>query len=100
MGSRSANNEKATAWARENGARASAGTFADAAAHGEWTILATLGAANEEALRAAGPEKLRGKIVIDTTNPLDFSGGMPPKLSVGHTDSGGERVQRLLPGAH
>ena len=38
-------------------------------------------------------------MVIDATNPLDFSGGMPPKLFVGHTDSLGERVQRWLPGA-
>jgi 8-hydroxy-5-deazaflavin:NADPH oxidoreductase len=48
----------------------------------------------------AGSETLRGKIVIDTTNPLDFSAGMPPKLAVSGNDSGGERVQRLLPDAH
>ena len=35
--------------------------------------------------------------MIDTTNPLDFSAGIPPKLSVGHTDSAGEQVQRWLP---
>jgi predicted dinucleotide-binding enzyme len=48
----------------------------------------------------ARPESFRGKIVIDTTNPLDFSGGMPPKLAVSGADSGGERVQRLLPDAY
>jgi predicted dinucleotide-binding enzyme len=47
----------------------------------------------------AGPERFRGKVLIDTTNPLDFSGGMPPKLAVSGNDSGGERVQRLLPDA-
>lgn len=62
-------------------------------------MLATKGVANENALRAAGLEKLRGKIVIDTTNPLDFAGGTP-KLAVSGNDSGGERVQNLLPGAH
>jgi len=100
MGSRSATNEKAVAWAKEMGAKASAGTFADAASYGEIVVLATLGVANESALQSAGPEKFRGKVVIDTTNPLDFSGGMPPKLAVAGDDSAGERVQRLLPDAH
>ena len=74
----------------EMGPKASAGTFADAAAFGEVIVLATLGAANESALRAAGPENCRGKVVIDATNPLDFSGGMPPELAVAGNDSGGE----------
>jgi hypothetical protein len=100
MGSRSATNEKAVAWAKELGAMASVGTFADAASHGEIVVLATLGVANESALRSAGPEKFRGTVVIDTTNPLDFSGGMPPKLAVAGNDSAGERVQRLLPDAY
>lgn len=100
MGSRDAKNDKARAWANELGARASAGTFADAASFGEVVVLATLGVANESALSMAGPEGLRGKVVIDTTNPLDFSGGMPPKLAVSGNDSGGERVQRLLTGSH
>jgi hypothetical protein len=99
MGSRSATNEDALAWAREMGPQASAGTFADAAAFGEIVVLATLGVANEAVLESAGPERLRGKVVIDATNPLDFSGGMPPKLAVAGDDSGGERVQRQLPGA-
>jgi len=100
MGSREAKNEKALAWARELGGKASVGTFADAASFGDIVVLATLGVANQSALKMAGPETLRGKIVIDTTNPLDFSAGMPPKLAVSGNDSGGERVQRLLPGAH
>jgi predicted dinucleotide-binding enzyme len=56
------------------GPSASTGTFADAAAVGEVTVLGTLGVANESALRSAGPDKFRGKVVIDATNPLDFSG--------------------------
>jgi predicted dinucleotide-binding enzyme len=99
MGSRSAANEKALAWVKETGAKASAGTFADAAAFGEIIVLATLGEANESALEMAGPENFRGKLVIDTTNPLDFSQGVPPTLSVAGNDSAGERVQRLLPEA-
>lgn len=100
MGSRSASHEGAVAWAKEAGAGASIGTFADAAAFGELMVLATLGAANEAVLQSAGPDNFRGKVVIDATNPLDFSGGMPPKLSLAGNDSGGEQVQRLLPGAH
>ena len=99
MGGREANNEKAAAWAKKAGSKASTGTFAEAANFGELVVLATLGVANAEAIRAAGPEKFRGKVVIDATNPLDFSGDSPPKLVVGHTDSGGEQVQRLLPDA-
>jgi predicted dinucleotide-binding enzyme len=38
-----------------------------------------------------------GKILIDVTNPLDFSTGMPPRLALGHTDSAGENIQRMLP---
>lgn len=99
MGARSATNEKALAWAKEMGPQASAGTFADAAALGEIVVLATLGVANEEALRSAGTENLGGKILIDTTNPLDFSEGAPPKLAISGNDSGGEQVQRLVPAA-
>jgi predicted dinucleotide-binding enzyme len=97
MGGRDARNEKATAWAREVGPNASAGTFGDAASFGDIVVLATLGVANESAIAMAGPEKFQGKVLIDTTNPLDFSGGMPPKLAVSGDDSAGERVQRLLP---
>ncbi|MEW6072074.1 MAG: NADPH-dependent F420 reductase [Planctomycetota bacterium] len=99
MGSRSATNAKALAWAKRTGPPASVGTFAAAAAFGEIVVLATLGVANESVLQAAGPEKLRGKIVIDATNPLDFSRGVPPTLAIAGHDSGGEQVQRLLPGA-
>jgi predicted dinucleotide-binding enzyme len=100
MGAREARNPKAAAWANEAGAKASVGTFADAASFGEIVVLATLGVANESALRLAGPEKLGGKVVIDATNPLDFSGGMPPTLAVSGNDSAGEQVQRLLTGAY
>ena len=100
IGARDARNEKALAWAQEVGANGSVGTFGDAASFGEVVVLATLGVANERAITMAGPEHFRGKLLIDTTNPLDFSGGMPPKLAVSGNDSGGERVQRLLPDAH
>jgi predicted dinucleotide-binding enzyme len=99
MGSRSAGNEKAAAWVKQAGANASEGTFADAAAFGELVLLCTLGQANLEVIRQAGPERLRGKILIDTTNPLDHTKGGLPTLFVGLTDSGGEQVQRAAPEA-
>jgi len=99
MGSREAKNEKALAWAKETGSNASTGTFADAAAFGDLVVLATLGVANENALTMAGRDRFRGKVVIDATNPLDFSKGVPPTLAVAGNDSGGERVQKLLPDA-
>jgi len=90
---------KLQAWADTAGSHVSTGTFAEAAQFGDIVVLATLGTATAEAVRMAGPESFAGKVVIDTTNPLDFSKGMPPRLSVGHTDSLGEQVQRLIPRA-
>lgn len=97
IGSRSATSEKAVAWAGKAGARASHGTFADAASAGEIVINCTRGDGSLDALRAAGAHNLRGKILIDISNPLDFSRGMPPTLFVVNDDSLGERIQRELP---
>ena len=98
MGSRDANSEKARTWVAKAGSGASAGTFADAARFAEVDVLATLGTGTERALELAGPDDFAGKVVIDATNPLDFSSGTP-KLFVGHSDSLGEQVQRWLPKA-
>ena len=100
LGSRDASSEKLSEWGNRQGDRASTGDYAEAAAFGNMIVLATRGVATEEALRMAGPANFTGKIVIDPTNPLDFSEGFPPKLTIGHTDSLGEVVQRTLPGAH
>jgi predicted dinucleotide-binding enzyme len=97
MGSRTANNEKAAAWVRAGGANASQGTFADAAAFGEILFNCTSGAGSIEALKAAGATNLKGKIVVDISNPLDFSKGMPPSLFVCNTDSLAEQLQRAFP---
>jgi predicted dinucleotide-binding enzyme len=96
MGSRTANNEKAAAWVKANGANASQGTFAEAAAFGERAFNCTLGGGSLEAVQAAKKE-LAGKILVDVSNPLDFSKGMPPTLFVCSTDSLGEQIQRALP---
>jgi predicted dinucleotide-binding enzyme len=100
LGSRSAGNEKALAWAREAGDRASQGRFADAAAFGELIFNCTLGTASLEALKLAGASNLADKILIDVANPLDFSKGMPPTLFVFGEDSLAERIQREFPTTH
>ncbi|RYU81540.1 NADPH-dependent F420 reductase [Hymenobacter persicinus] len=100
LGSRAAGNEKAVAWVQQHGGGAREGSFADAAAFGDLLIVATLGTATVEAVQQAGAAHFAGKTVIDLTNPLDFSQGMPPTLFVGLTDSLGEQVQRALPQAH
>jgi predicted dinucleotide-binding enzyme len=97
MGARDANNDKAAAWAKASGAKASQGTFADAAAFGELLFNCTSGAGALAALAAAGKQNLAGKILVDVTNPLDFSKGMPPSLLVCNTDSLGEQIQRAYP---
>ncbi|HXU84051.1 MAG TPA: NAD(P)-binding domain-containing protein [Polyangia bacterium] len=97
MGARQAGNEKAVGWTKSAGAQASQGTFADAAAFGEVVFNCTSGAGALEALKAAGAKALEGKVLIDVSNPLDFSKGMPPSLFTGSTDSLGEQIQRAFP---
>jgi predicted dinucleotide-binding enzyme len=99
MGSRDAHNEKAVAWASTAGINASAGTFADAAEFGDVIVLALSWAGVENAIKLAGVGNFAGKVVIDVMNPLTF-GPKGPELAIGHTDSGGESVQRWLPAAH
>ncbi|MGA2971151.1 MAG: NAD(P)-binding domain-containing protein [Candidatus Bathyarchaeia archaeon] len=97
MGSRTSGNEKAVQWTKANGPRASNGTFAEAAEFGEIIFNCTAGAASLEALKLAGAKNLKGKILVDISNPLDFSKGMPPTLTVCNTDSLGEQIQRAFP---
>ncbi|GAA3698869.1 NAD(P)-binding domain-containing protein [Terrabacter ginsenosidimutans] len=74
-------------------------TFADAAAGAELVVNATSGHGALPALEAAGADNLAGKVLLDISNPLDFSGGFPPTLFVKDTDSLGEQVQRAFPDA-
>lgn len=76
---------------------ATLGTFAEAAQHGELIVNALSGQGALEGLKAAGEANLAGKILIDISNPLDFSKGMPPTLSVCNTESLGEQIQRAYP---
>ncbi len=97
MGARTAGNEKARLWAAS--AKGSEGSFADAAAFGEIVFNCTSGGASLEALQQAGTKNLDGKVLVDVANPLDFSKGMPPTLSIVNTDSLGERIQKAFPKA-
>ena len=97
MGARDAANENARAWAVSAGEAASQGAFAEAAEYGELLFNCTSGVASLEALDQAGGDALGGKVLVDVANPLDFSRGMPPTLTVCNTDSLGEQIQRRFP---
>jgi predicted dinucleotide-binding enzyme len=98
IGSRDPNQSKITEWINKHGnENASSGIFADTAVFGDMIVLATLWTGTAEAIHLANPQNLANKIVIDVTNPLDFSKGMPPSLALGYTDSAGETIQRMLP---
>jgi hypothetical protein len=95
MGARAADNEKVLGFARRTGGKA--GTFAEAAAHGEMVFNCTRGDTSVAMLTTISRE-LEGKVLIDIANPLDFSQGFPPHLTVSNTDSLAEQIQRILPG--
>jgi len=96
MGSRDEANPKAVAWAKDMNHNALFGTFSNAASFGEIIINCTLGAASMDALHQAGAENMRNKILIDTANPLDYTGHVWT-LTVSNTDSLGEQIQRAFP---
>jgi predicted dinucleotide-binding enzyme len=97
MGSRTAINEKAVAFvAKHPSGKAEAGTFADAVAYGELIFNCTLGVETINILKTANKD-LDGKVLIDVSNSLDFSKGMPPQLSVCNSNSLGEEIQKTFP---
>ena len=99
LGSRDEANPKAVLWAKDAGrTNALFGTFANAAAFGEIVLNCTLGSASLDALHQAGAENLSGKILVDTSNPIDYSSDQWT-LTVCNTDSLGEQIQRAFPQA-
>lgn len=97
MGSRDVANPKAVIWAKEEGGQhALFGSYANAAEFGEIIFNCTLGTASIAALRMAGAANLKGKILIDTANPLDYS-TEHWSLTVCNNDSLGEQIQREFP---
>jgi predicted dinucleotide-binding enzyme len=92
--------QKLAEWASGDGAGAQVGSFAEAAAFGDVLMLATRWeqGATENALRLAGSHHFVGKVVIDITNPLDFSTGAPRLANTGG-QAAAEHIQAWLPGA-
>lgn len=75
------------------------GIYSEAAAFGEFIVNATNGEGTMQALESAGKKNLANKVMLDISNPLDFSKGMPPTLFISNTDSLGEQIQRTYPEA-
>jgi predicted dinucleotide-binding enzyme len=97
MGSRSAKNESAQNWADSLGERAHAATFRDAAVFGEIVISCTGGIHSMAALESVGADPIRGKILIDVSNPLQQNKDGSMILGICNTESLGERIQRAFP---
>lgn len=101
MGSRTADNEKAAAWVKKSNDYATCGDFNDAATFGDIIFLCLNGAHALDAIANTDKENFSGKVVIDLTNPLDFSHGMPPRMleEFGSSNSLAEEIQKALPDA-
>ncbi len=101
MGARAADNPKAAEWAASQGARAGNGTYAEVSRWADRIVFAVNGAKLLDVAATVTGEAAAGKTVIDVTNPLDTSHGMPPTLipEMSNTTSAGEQLQRRLPEA-
>jgi predicted dinucleotide-binding enzyme len=101
MGSRSATNDKIQAWMNKAGKGALGGTFNEAAGFGELLFICLNGEHAAAVAEQLHTENVAGKIIIDITNPLDFSQGTPPRILDQYTvTSLGETLQQILPQAH
>jgi hypothetical protein len=87
-----------SAWRAEHPA-ARLATYPEAAGPAELVVNATNGGVSVEVLHQAGAANLAGKVLLDVSNPLDFSQGFPPTLFVKDTDSLAEQIQRAFPDA-
>ncbi|MGE0328698.1 MAG: NADPH-dependent F420 reductase [Polyangiaceae bacterium] len=98
MGARQSGNAAALEWAKGAGELAGEGSFGEVARGADVVWLALKG---EHAVGVVESirEELTGRVVLDLTNPLDFSQGFPPRLSVVNDDSLGEQIQRAAPEA-
>jgi 8-hydroxy-5-deazaflavin:NADPH oxidoreductase len=98
IGSRNPEKKELQKWLEDanNKEKAFVGSFAEASAFGDLIIIATLWSGTENAIDLAIPTNFKDKIVVDTTNPLDFSNDNFPRLSVGFEKSAGEIIQSIL----
>jgi len=101
MGSRQGGSDKARAWIKKAGKNAQEGNFDTAAQYGELLFICLNGEYALRALETITPAHIAGKIVVDVTNPLDFTHGMPPRVLEEYSGvSLGERIQQALPNAY
>jgi 8-hydroxy-5-deazaflavin:NADPH oxidoreductase len=77
----------------------SIGSFRDTAKASDTLVIATNWMGTRAMLSLAGEENFSGKLVIDVTNPLDFSQGGPPRPAVNFPDSAGKLIQSWIPDA-
>lgn len=98
IGSRNPEKKELQKWLEEvnNKEKAFVGSFAETSAFGDLIIIATLWSGTEQAIDLAIPTNFKDKVVVDTTNPLDFSKDNSPQLSVGFEKSAGEIIQSIL----
>lgn len=85
-------------WAQEH-PTIDLGTFAEAATGASVIVNAVEGFSCVAALASAGASNLAGKVILDVSNPMDFSQGFPPRLFVVNSSSLGEQIQRAFPDA-
>jgi predicted dinucleotide-binding enzyme len=87
-------------WIKEN-SQVELVTFNEAVERGnELIVFAMNGQAAFDCLDSVGEFLLKGKVMIDISNPLDFSQGFPPSLFVSNTESLGEQIQNKFPSLH
>jgi 8-hydroxy-5-deazaflavin:NADPH oxidoreductase len=98
MGSRTANNDSAAKWVKATGANASQGTFTDACTFGEMVFVCLKGAVFLDVAKTLNPNALGGKVLVDVSNPLEFSDGTMT-LSICNANSLGEEVQKAVSSA-
>lgn len=97
IGTRNIPNEKLNLWLESNNKNATIGTFEDTTFFGEIIIIAIKGSAVENAIKMANPNNFANKMVIDVSNPIEFSKEGKFSLFIGGKDSLGELIQRSLP---
>lgn len=92
--------QKLTEWLSSAGENVRVGNFAEVADFAEIVVMSVNAANVANAIELAGRERLAGKIIIDVTNPMDFSQGIPPRFTVNYGNSLGEQIQAALPDSH
>ena len=98
ISARDANKQEARQWAEKNQGRVLA--FTEITTGADLYLNCTAGVHSLDVLKLVGTEKLAGKLLIDVANPLDFSNGFPPTLSICNDTSLAEQIQQLLPETH